>query len=86
MTFDSMMARTVNRNLLKYSAGRSIFCPHCQNIADARRWVVVTQGAKSMGLCAPCWDKSKRPTLPTDVEVLDGRVLFARPERAKAAQ
>ena len=26
------------------------------------------------------------PTLPTDVEVLDGRVLFARPERAKAAQ
>ena len=35
------MQKTMNRNLLKYSAGHAIFCPHCDQIADYRRWALV---------------------------------------------
>ena len=75
------MERTINRNLLKYSAGTAIFCPRCDTVADCRRWVIVGDcGA----MCAPCWDKAlgNRP-IPENLEVLDGREVFST-KRVKA--
>ena len=84
--FFSPMVRTVNRNLLKYSAGRAIFCPCCGEVADARRWVVATFSERTISCCTRCWDaKASLRYLPASVEVLDGRVLFARAKRTKAA-
>lgn len=81
------MQTTINKGLVKYSAGRAIFCPHCQDIADARRWVVATIGERTLGTCAPCWDKAiAGKVLPESIEVLDGRVLFARPRKAKQSK
>jgi hypothetical protein len=81
------MQTTINKGLVKYSAGRAIFCPHCQDIADAKRWVVATIGDRTLGTCAPCWDKAiAGKALPESIEVLDGRVLFARPRKAKKAK
>ena len=72
------MQRTINRNLLKYSAGRSIFCGQCSAIADARRWVVVTHKADTLGMCAPCWDALKKGRPTPGFEVVDGREAFGR--------
>lgn len=49
----------VNRNLLKYSAGNSIFCPLCNEIADFRRWVIATSpsGATQRCCCVSCWNE-----------------------------
>lgn len=86
--FFSPMARTLNRNLLKHSAGTAIFCPHCGQVADCRRWVVASLGERTHGLCAKCWDKAmQNPGIARHprLEVIDGRVLFARPKRKKTA-
>ena len=81
--FFSPMVATVNKNLLKCSAGRAIFCPLCDVVADAKRWVVVTQGERTVGVCAACFDiKTAGKPIPSDVEVVDGRVLFKRAKRA----
>jgi len=71
------MLETINRNLLKYSAGRAITCPNCGEIADCRRWIVASQGETTRHCCVTCWDKvtSAKP-VPASVEVLDGRILF----------
>ena len=37
----NMLEKTLNRNLLKYSAGQHMFCPRCGNVADYRKWVIV---------------------------------------------
>ena len=82
--FFSPMIRTVNRNLLKYSAGQAIFCPVCSDVADAKSWVLVSHGERSKGLCTRCWDSAiATKPIPASVEVLDGRVLFARPKRVQ---
>ena len=84
--FFSPMVRTINRNLLKYSAGYYIFCPQCGQVADAKRWVIVSQGDKTKACCAPCWDKyTEGKTIPPSVEVIDGRQIFARPKSQKRA-
>jgi len=71
------MLNQINRNLLKYSAGRAITCPHCGQIADCRRWVLATQGDTTRGACTACWDAATaEKTVPASVEVLDGRVIF----------
>jgi len=36
-----MMRKTIDRNLLKYSAGQHIFCPQCQKVADYRTWLII---------------------------------------------
>jgi len=71
------MLETVNRNILKFSAGRAITCPNCGEIADCRRWVLATQGDYTSQCCAKCWDKATgaKPA-PASVNVLDGRILF----------
>ena len=66
-TVESIIKTPVESNLLKYSAGRAIFCPNCQGVMDWRRTVVATIHAKTDGkeekcirsyvVCAGCWDK-----------------------------
>ncbi len=58
------MINTIKRNLLRYAAGRSIFCPYCDVCLDCKRTVVVeittakgNQVSKTM--CAKCWDQKK---------------------------
>ena len=71
------MLETINKNIVKFSAGRAIFCRTCGEIADCRRWVVATQGDYTGQCCAPCWDKlTEGKPAPAGVEVLDGRILF----------
>lgn len=82
--FFSPMVQKINRDLVKYSAGRSIFCPHCGGIADCKRWVVATIGDRTHGTCAGCWDKAiAGKKLPESIDVLDGRVLFGRARKSK---
>jgi len=70
------MIETINRNLLKFSAGRAIFCGQCDAIADARRWVLVTHNEDTLGMCAACWDKLSAGRAALGFDVLDGRILF----------
>ena len=71
------MIETVNRNILKFSAGRAIFCPACHEIADCRQWVLATQGDYTSHCCTSCWDgATSDKTIPASVTVLDGRVIF----------
>lgn len=65
------MANTIKRNLLRYAAGRSIFCPYCDVCLDCKRTVVVevttakgNQVSKTM--CDKCW-ASKREDFKTVV-------------------
>lgn len=51
-----MLKKTLERNLLKYSAGRAICCPRCNQIADYRSWVIWDSPAGQTGAnCADCW-------------------------------
>ena len=84
--FFDPMKLSINRKLVKYSAGTAIFCPHCGVIADARHWIVASVGDKTINTCAPCWDKAiAGKDLPQSVEVLDGRVLFGKSKRKVTA-
>jgi len=70
---DSMMARTVNRNLLKWAAGHHIFCPRCGEIMDCKRtvhaefqyrkpgqdWKVPDAAGVSFVGCTKCWDRDR---------------------------
>tara|TARA_R110000868_G_scaffold10386_1_gene51101 strand:- start:59 stop:301 length:243 start_codon:yes stop_codon:yes gene_type:complete len=54
------MQTIIKRNLLRYAAGRSIFCPYCDICLDCKRTVVVevttakgNQVTKTM--CSKCW-------------------------------
>ena len=77
--FFNPMISSVNKALLRYSAGRAITCAHCGTIADAPRWVTATQGDHSLSACAPCWDKATAgKSMPESVEILDGRIVFKR--------
>ena len=51
-----MLKKTLERNLLKYSAGRAICCPRCNQVADYRSWVIWDSPAGQTGAnCADCW-------------------------------
>jgi hypothetical protein len=53
-----LMKKTITRNLLKYSAGTHITCPHCDAIADYRRWVIAESptGANMWQGCSNCFE------------------------------
>lgn len=82
MSLDAMMQRTLNRNLLKYAAGRAIFCPICGNVMDQKRTVIITAGEVTKTMCGQCWDSEVKPKIRADVvaklDILDGRVEFRR--------
>jgi len=52
-TFDSFFQETIRANLLRYVAGRAIWCRHCNSILDWRRvW-----SAGGLTVCLVCSDK-----------------------------
>ena len=97
MKLDPFLKTHLNRQLLRHSAGRAIFCPGCQRIMDWSRTVVVsfhTKGAciKTWTLCSTCFDKRResftagmeqvRPKVPDiSMEIVDGREYA--PKRAR---
>jgi hypothetical protein len=91
------LRRTVERNSLRYSVSREIFCPVTGEVLDVRRAVEVTvlldgKVAAVMVMAASAWDdreESARAALArsypmAEVEVLDGRVLFGHPATGDA--
>jgi hypothetical protein len=66
-TMFNQLKTTINRSLLKYSAGMHITCPHCDNIADYRRWVILDRadGSTVWSGCDKCFEKlSEYLTIP----------------------
>ena len=51
------MQTIINRNLLKYSAGRAIFC-QCGQVADWKSWVIAERpdGSIAGNCCTACYD------------------------------
>ena len=51
-----ILRKTLDKNLLRYSAGRAICCPRCNQIADYRAWVIWDSPSGQTGAnCADCW-------------------------------
>ncbi len=83
---DSMLKRTVQRNLLKWAAGHLIFCPACGDVMDCKRtvaaewqyrkpgqdWKVPEVRGASITSCAKCFDKNK-PKLDAVLDKLKTR-------------
>lgn len=79
---DSLMQETIHRNLLKYAAGRAIFCPHCDTILDCRSTVVATRDTREYVMCARCWDsKVDQAGKAACSEIVDGRELWPAPAK-----
>jgi hypothetical protein len=77
--------RELQRESLRGSVQRAIFCPSCGNVLDMRRAVEVSAWKDSdclkvVVVCAKCWDAHlpSRPPVPAEIklEVLDGRELY----------
>jgi hypothetical protein len=82
------MQTTINRSLLKYAAGRAVFCPQCGDIMDAKRTVIVTTPAgQTRTMCAHCWDQvagfARKDERFAELDILDGREVFKRPAARK---
>jgi DNA-directed RNA polymerase subunit RPC12/RpoP len=88
---ESPMVRTLNRNLLKWAAGRAIFCPRCGDVMDCRRTMVIgtdsPEGQHEEHVrCVDCGDKILAMIGQTDFtlgDVVDGRIVFARAKRSR---
>ena len=77
------MQWTIARNLVKYAAGTAMFCPRCEAILDQSRTVVLSDGTRTVTMCDQCYGKSPGNIKRGSIEVYDGRVLFAKPRKAK---
>lgn len=72
------MERTVTRNLLKYAAGQTMFCPACDDVLDYRRAALVEIGQNSRCICTKCLDRVKselgeKLTANPHIKITDGR-------------
>ena len=78
--------RSSDKQSLKASVGRAIFCPRCENLMDYRRAVEFSVWENETGkcatvraMCAPCWDGVRelvtKPGVKYRVDVIDGRKL-----------
>jgi hypothetical protein len=76
--------RNADRESLKSSVGRAIFCPRCEELMDYRRAVEFSVWENETGkcatvraMCAPCWDSVHdfvmKPGVKYRVDVIDGR-------------
>ncbi len=73
-----MLEKLMKTNLLKYFAGRAIFCPICDQVADYRHWVVVEKGDQFIGACcSSCFDSRTTPDATYTITRLD------KPKRSK---
>ena len=78
--------RSSEKQSLKASVGRAMFCPKCENLMDYRRAVEFSVWEISTGkcltvraICAPCWDTVQsmvtKPSEKYAVHFIDGRKL-----------
>ncbi len=90
----STMEKTLTKNLLKYIAGRVMFCPDCDKVMDCKKTVsadfkVKGENKASWNGCTTCWDKRAVATLANiarlneaedvyTIEVLDSRMVYTR--------
>ncbi len=74
----------LNLELLRYAAGRAIFCPSCDHILDARRSVLMcaNDNGPTAILCGDCYDEMRERLSAVEdaafvrgVDVTDGRSL-----------
>ena len=70
---ESLMAATLNTELLKYRAGRLVLCPGCGSTMDWERTVEVSiyfdeKLVASMGGCTGCMSHVLDGTAPDEVE------------------
>lgn len=93
-TLLSPMHRTIKRNLLKYAAGRAIFCPICETIMDWKKTVLITfPSGGTRTSCTSCFDKEMakaKAEFPrrdepgawdkalARLDILDGRLIAKR--------
>lgn len=78
-----MMRKTINTNLLKYSAGHAIFCPHCDIVADYRSWVVATSptGANVWQGCRSCFETVRAECIDKSWDIVELPVKTKRAHR-----
>lgn len=76
------MRWTVSRNLVRHACGTALYCRDCEQLLDAPQSVLLTDGARAVVLCATCYGRAPRHLVAGAIEVLDGRLLFAKPPRA----
>jgi len=78
--------RSSDKQSLKASVGRAIFCPKCENLMDWKSSVEFSvweiSGGKCLtvrAICAPCWDTVQsmvtKPSVKYRVDLIDGRTL-----------
>lgn len=78
--------RSSEKQSLKASVGRAMFCPKCENLMDYRRavefsvWEVASGKCLTVrAICAPCWDTVQsmvtKPSVKYSVHFIDGRKL-----------
>ena len=78
--------RSSDKQSLKASVGRAMFCPKCEVLMDYRRAVEFSVWEVSTGkcltvraICAPCWDTVQsmvtKPSVKYAVHFIDGRKL-----------
>jgi hypothetical protein len=76
----------IDRQSLKASVGRAMFCPKCENLMDYRRavefsvWEIASGKCLTVrAICAPCWDNVQsmvtKPSVKYAVHFIDGRKL-----------
>lgn len=76
MSLDNYLQTKLNKELLRYGAGRRISCG-CGIVLDAPTTVVLTHGDRTMTMCAWCWDRPPPWSGQHGaLDVLDGRTVF----------
>lgn len=76
----------VDKQSLKATVGRAMFCPKCEVLMDYRRAVEFSVWEVSTGkcltvraICAPCWETVQsmvtKPSVKYAVHFIDGRKL-----------
>ena len=78
--------RSSDKQSLKASVGRAMFCPKCENLMDWKSsvefsvWEVASGKCLTVrAICAPCWDTVQalvtKPSVKYRVDIIDGRKL-----------
>lgn len=86
---DDILRTQLQKNMLEFHCGHTMFCPKCGLILDAKRSVAVDiyRGQELLFagvLCSGCYDarknafQAKAEARGLRLEISDGRQLFAR--------
>lgn len=84
----SQIARKANREILKWSVCKKIFCDFTGTVLDVRRAVLIEGPTRSYACTTEHWDTVKdsvlaHPATAGKVKVIDGRDYYTASGRAK---